>query len=104
MDDVILIGANGDSRPYQAAGLSCFEPAEGRVAERVLAERSRCEVLAMTPAAFESLPSELGSVLRESIWPEVVILPPVDDVAAAARIADQLRRTAAARQASHAAA
>ena len=57
MAQVIVIGANGETRPYAAAGLQCFEPGRGRLIERVLAERVRCEVLAMTRAAFNALPT-----------------------------------------------
>lgn len=103
MFEVILIGAEGETWPYEAVGLTCFEPAAGCVAERVLAERTRCEVLAMTQAAFDRLSSELANAVEETAWPELAIVPAVDDVRGATLVVDDLRRTLAARHPLHAA-
>lgn len=103
MDDAIVIGTSGETRAFDAAGLTCFEPEPERVAERVLAEQLRCEVLAMTRKAFESLPKALGTTVQEGIWAELVIVPVPDDIRTATRISDELRHIAASRRSLHAA-
>ena len=90
MAEIILIGAPGQTRPYAAAGLRCFEPGRGRLIERVLAERVRCEVLAMTRAAYGALPTALARELQEQAWPALAIVPAVRDAADAARVAKRL--------------
>ncbi len=90
MAQVIVIGANGETRPYAAAGIPCFEPGRGRLIERVLAERVRCEVLGMTRAAFGALPMALARELQEQAWPALAIVPNVRDTAEAARVAIRL--------------
>lgn len=92
MAQVIVIGAPGETRRYEAAGLRCFEPGRGRLIERVLAERVRCDVLAITRAAFCALPRALARELQERAWPTLAIVPPARDTGDAVRVANRLRR------------
>ncbi len=91
MAEIIVIGAPGQTQPYAATGLMCFEPGRGRLIERVLAERVRCEVLAMTQAAYRALPAALARELQEQAWPALAIVPVVRDAGEAARVATRLR-------------
>lgn len=95
MAEIIMIGAHGETRPFAAAGLRCFEPGRGRLIERVLAERVRCEVLALTPAAYGALPVGLARELHESSHPVLAIVPPLRDAGDAARMAERLLRHSA---------
>jgi len=92
MSEIILIGTGGETRAFAAAGLRCFEPGRGRLIERVLAERVRCRVLALTPGAFSALPAALAVTLRESPRPALAIVPPLNDPEEAALVVDRLYR------------
>ncbi|MCB1348553.1 MAG: hypothetical protein R3D80_06935 [Paracoccaceae bacterium] len=98
MDGVVVIGTRGETRAFEAAGLTCFEPDPGRMAERVQAEQVRCEVLAVTRSAFERLPGALGAPLQQGLWCELVIVPPAEDLRSATQIGDELRHIAAVRR------
>ena len=98
MADVIVIGKRAETQAYAAAGLTCFEPEPGHLVERVLAERVRCAVLAITRPAYDALPSALAKTLCESVWPALAIVPVPHEPRAASRIADRLSGIVAARR------
>ena len=75
MNDVIFIGNRLDVETCRDAGIPSYSPPFGLLAERVVAERGRCRVLAMTEATFSALPTHLARQLREGIWPRLVIVP-----------------------------
>jgi vacuolar-type H+-ATPase subunit F/Vma7 len=75
MDDVIFIGDRQDASLFRDAGIPSYAPALGQLAERVLAERARCRVLAMTDGTFQALPETLARELREGDWPRLAIVP-----------------------------
>lgn len=75
MSGAIVVGLRGETAAYVAAGLRCYEPDAGRLVERVLAERARCAVLAMTRRAHDALPPSLARDLRQAEWPVLAILP-----------------------------
>ncbi len=74
MNDAIFIGNRRDAALFRAAGVVSFAPARRDLAERVIAERKRCQRLAMTAETFEALPADLARELRESDWPRLVIV------------------------------
>lgn len=90
MGGIIVIGERGQTRGYAIAGLRCFEPGPGHLVERVLAERFRCDVLAMTRTAFEALPASLARDLRHRTRPALTILPDTATPADALAEADRL--------------
>ena len=92
MYGVIFIGGPRAASAYRAAGVACFEPAAGNLAERVLAERVRCQVLAMTPATFHALPAWLARELSEACWPHLVLVPDIETQRDADRVPDECRR------------
>ncbi len=59
MDDIVFIGSPHEIPLFEEAGFLCFEPAPGRMVERVLAERRRSRLMAMTQDTFGALPSWL---------------------------------------------
>lgn len=91
MAGIIVIGTNGETGPFQAAGLRCFEPEAGRLVERVLAERARCNVLALTQTAHAALPGALARNLRQGAWPRLVVLPHAADAGAVPRLREALQ-------------
>ncbi|MEZ5722425.1 MAG: hypothetical protein R3D59_12865 [Paracoccaceae bacterium] len=90
MAGIIVIGERGQTRAYATAGLRCFEPGPGHLVERVLAERFRCEVLALTRTAFDALPAALARDLRHRLGPTLAILPEAETAADGLREADRL--------------
>lgn len=96
MHDVIFIGDRRHAALFRAAGINSFVPAKGHLAERVIAERGRCRVLAITAKAFAALPPELARELREASCPrlEIINTPP-----RAPSLAKQLTRRLRARAA-----
>ncbi len=92
MVEIIVVGTYRETRAYEAAGLRCFEPERRRLIERVLAERTRCKVLALTRPAYDALPAALARELRECAAPVLAIVPAARDVEAAARVAEGLLR------------
>lgn len=74
MNDAIFIGNRRDAALFRAAGVVSFAPARSDLAERVIAERKRCQRLAMTAETFAALPPGLARELRESDWPRLVII------------------------------
>ena len=78
MDNVVFIGGPRDAEVFRNAGIQSYAPPLGLLAERVLAERRRCKVLAMTESTFAALPTPLARELRESAGAQVTILPDLD--------------------------
>jgi len=96
MIDVIFIGDCKDAALFRAAGVPSFAPAPRHLAERVIAERARCRVLAMTAKTFAMLPSRLARDLREGDWPRLeIVLDPPKAALRATRLTRQLRARAA---------
>lgn len=92
MVDVIFIGPPHEAKAYRAAGILCFQPSAQNLTERVVAERSRCRVLAMTQATLDALPLWLSQELREANWPLLAVMPKIDSPADVARARTLLRR------------
>ena len=78
MDNVVFIGGPRDAEAFRSAGIPSYAPPLGLLAERVLAERRRCNVLAMTESTFAALPAPLARELREGGSVRVTILPDLD--------------------------
>ncbi len=78
MIDVIFIGDRRGVALFREAGIESYAPARRHLAERVIAERARCRVLAMTDETFAALPEDLARELREGELPhlEIVSAPP----------------------------
>lgn len=96
MHDVIFIGNRRDARMFCNLGIESFCPSQGHLVERVMAERKRCRVLAMTAKTFAALPSAMARGLREGSCPRLQIVPsPADATARAMRIPRELRALAA---------
>lgn len=91
MDEVVYIGGARDAEAFRSAGIPSYAPPLGLLAERVLAERHRCNVLAMTARTFAALPAPLARELREGDWAQVTIVPEIDGVIDAGRIRDIVR-------------
>ena len=91
MYDVIFIGDRREARVYRDAGIPSYAPSLGLLAERVMAERRRCRVLAMTADTFAALPAALARELREGSWPQVTIVPDLDGERDSARVRDLIR-------------
>ncbi|MEZ5722424.1 MAG: hypothetical protein R3D59_12860 [Paracoccaceae bacterium] len=91
MHDVIFIGDGLDARAYGDAGIPSFAPPRGLLAERVMAEKRRCRVLAMTEGTFSALPADLARELREGCWPQVTIVPELTGEGSRARAQELIR-------------
>lgn len=78
MDNVVFIGGPRDAEVFRNAGIQSYAPPLGLLAERVLAERRRCKVLAMTESTFSALPAPLARELREGGGAQLTILPDID--------------------------
>lgn len=78
MDNVVFIGGPRDAEVFRNAGIQSYAPPLGLLAERVVAERRRCKVLAMTQSTFAALPAPLARELREGTGAQVTILPDLD--------------------------
>lgn len=76
MLDLVFIGERNDANHFRQAGVPAYAPSQGRLVERVLAERWRCRVMAMREATFNALPADLARELREGEAPRLAILPP----------------------------
>lgn len=74
MDDIVFIGNHRDATLFRGAGIQSYAPPAGLLAERVLAERGRCRVLAMTQDTLNALPAALARELREGTWPQLEII------------------------------
>lgn len=92
MVDVIFIGPPHEAEAFRAAGILCFQPSAQNLGERVLAERARCRVLAMTQVTFDALPPWLAQELRAASWPQLAIIPSPQTAVEAARGRALLRR------------
>lgn len=75
MDSIVFIGNAREAEAFRGAGIPSYAPPAGLLAERVLAERRRCGVLAMTARTFAALPAPLARELREGDWAKVSIVP-----------------------------
>lgn len=73
--DTIFIGNARDAAAWHRAGVLSFAPSAERLGERVMAERARCRVLAMTQETLTALPAHLVRELRESTCPKLKIVP-----------------------------
>lgn len=91
MFDVVFVGRPDEAHIYRKAGITSFEPAPGYLAERILAERKRCRVIAMTADTLAALPAWLAGELREGAHPALAIVPVDQTPDAARRIAQRLR-------------
>lgn len=95
MDDVIFIGDRNDAVHFRNAGIPAYAPAQDALAERVLAERLRCRMLAMRERTFRALPNSLARELREGPLPKLKLLPEDDGTGQSIRdIPHDLRRQA----------
>ena len=83
MAEVIVIGTRAATQAYETAARTCFEPKRRHLAEKLLAERVRCALLAITRPAYDALPAALATTLSESIWPALEIVPVLRDTEAA---------------------
>lgn len=75
MNNVVYIGGPRDAEVFRNAGIPSYAPPLGLLAERVLAERRRCSILAMTETTFAALPAPLARELREGGGGQVTIVP-----------------------------
>jgi len=91
MDDIVYIGGIRDAEAFRAAGIPSYAPPLGLLAERVLAERRRCNVLAMTASTFAALPAPLAREVREGDGAQVAIVPEIDGDVDPGRIREILR-------------
>ncbi|MEZ5767418.1 MAG: type II toxin-antitoxin system HicA family toxin [Paracoccaceae bacterium] len=100
MDNVVYIGGPRDAEVFRNAGILSYAPPLGLLAERVIAERRRCNVLAMTESTFASLPAPLARELREGGGGQVTIVPhlegDIDDAQVRRILRDSLGDTGAA--------
>jgi len=92
MHDVVFIGHHRDVAQYHEAGIPAYAPPIGLLAERVLAERGRYRVMAMTEETFRDLPTDLARELRESPMPHLEIVPGGNAEISPAEVVNQLRR------------
>lgn len=96
MKDVIFIGNRRDACHFRAAGIESYCPEPERLVERVLAERRRCRVLAMTADIFADLPGGLARELREGDHPRLrIVTAPLDTPPRRALVPLELRALAA---------
>jgi len=95
MDNVVFIGSPRDAEAFHRAGIPSYAPPLGLLAERILAERCRCNVLAMTESTFAALPAQLARELREGGWAQVTILPDLDGEIDQGRIREILQKSLA---------
>lgn len=75
MTDVVFIGDPHLAARFRRAGIRTYAPPAGHLAERVMAEKRRCRVLAMTERTFGALPEALARELREASSPRLELLP-----------------------------
>ncbi len=96
MDDIVFIGAPHETPLFEDAGFRCFEPAPGYLTERVLAERKRCRLMALTRETFVALPHWLAYDLLEWTPEQIFIVPEVPRTSADKRLVlgEILRRAA----------
>lgn len=100
MNDVVFIGDHRQAALLRDAGIPSYAPPVGHLEERVLAERVRCRVLAMTERTLRALPAHLARELRASRWPRLEVLPEIETGGACAPLLQKLReQTAPARAA-----
>jgi len=82
MAKVMVSGTRAATQAYATVALTCFEPERGHLAEKLLAERVRCALLAITRPGDDALPAALAKTLCESIWPALEIVPVLRDTEA----------------------
>ena len=102
MNDVIYIGDRRDARACGDAGIPSSAPPRGLLAERIIAERRRCRVLAMTADTFAALPTPLARELRDGSWPQVTIVADMPTECDRARVRDLIHSCLAAMPAARA--
>ena len=102
MYDVIFIGDLLDARAYCDAGIPSYAPPVGLLAERVMAERRRCRVLAMTEHTFAALPASLARELREGNGPQITFVPELHAETDRARARDLIDHSLTTTPAAHA--
>ncbi len=95
MDNVVFIGGPRDAEAFRSAGILSYAPPLGLLAERVMAERRRCNVLAMTESTFAALPVLLARELRKGESAQVAIVPDLDGEIDHGRIREILLRSLA---------
>jgi vacuolar-type H+-ATPase subunit F/Vma7 len=95
MNDVIFIGNRDAAARLRAAGITAYSPGPEQLAERVIAERARCRVLAMHQSTFLALPDNLARELREGAWPRLTLLPELGTKADLGGVSQKLKRQAA---------
>jgi len=95
MKDVIFIGNRRDACLFRDAGIDSFCPEDHRLVERVIAERHRCRVPAMTAKTFAALPGALARELREGAHPHLsIVTAPLHARAHAHRVPRELKALA----------
>ncbi len=90
MFDVVFVGPSTAARTYREAGITSYEPEPSKSAERIIAERRRCRVIAMSRETLADLPDWLATELERGPWPILEIVPgkvvPSDATGIAARL------------------
>ncbi|MCB1336820.1 MAG: hypothetical protein KDK10_04960 [Maritimibacter sp.] len=98
MFDVVFIGSTTAAQSYRAAGIMSYGPEPERSAERIIAERRRCRVMAMSRETLAALPEWLASDLQRGPMPVLEIVPgdtaPADVCGIAARLLGMTRGAA----------
>ncbi|MEJ2030234.1 MAG: hypothetical protein P8X66_10300 [Maritimibacter sp.] len=79
-EGVVFIGDHLNAVGFRNAGIHCYVPEASRLTERVLAERHRCRILAISEAAFHELPEYLARELCDSLHPQLAIVPDASTV------------------------
>ena len=95
MYQVIFIGDLRDAEAFRNAGIASYAPPRGLLAERVLAERRRCRVLAMTETTLAALPAPLARELREGGAARITIVPELNGESDRTRLREMLRQSLA---------
>lgn len=90
MNDIVFIGHHRDAALFREAGIPSYAPEPGHITERVLAEKRRCRILAMTEDLFRALPAALARELREGPAPQLEIVSETLGDASARRVLSRL--------------
>lgn len=95
MFDVVFVGPPTAARTYRDAGITSYEPEPDQSAERIIAERRRCQVMAMSLETLAALPDWLAVELERGPWPILEIVPGELAPSDATGIATRLRAMSA---------